>query len=262
MINKTIPLYQIDAFTSRVFSGNPAAVCPLDDWLPDAILQSVAAENNLSETAFFAREGNGYRIRWFTPVCEVNLCGHATLASAFVIFTQIDTNLNRVVFASRSGELAVERAGDRMVMDFPSDTPVPCAAPPALSEALGIEPVETLAAADYMAVLPSEADVRRIAPDLHAMKALDRRGVIVTARGEDCDFVSRFFAPNYGIDEDPVTGSAHCELAPYWAGKLGKDELQARQVSRRGGELVCSVRGNRTLISGNAVLFLAGAITI
>jgi len=261
-IKKTIPVYQIDAFTRRVFSGNPAAVCPLDEWLDDGILQSIAAENNLSETAFFTREGGGFRIRWFTPVCEVDLCGHATLASAFIIFTRIDPDMNRVVFRSRSGELAVERDGGGMVMDFPSDPPVPCAAPAALVEALGIEPVETLAAADYIAVLPSEADVRRIAPDLRAMRALDRRGVIVTAHGDNCDFVSRFFAPNYGIDEDPVTGSAHCELAPYWAARLGMEKLSALQVSKRGGELECRVNGSSVLISGNAALFMEGAITI
>src|SRR5688572_31978080 len=216
-----IPLYQVDAFTDRVFHGNPAAVCPLREWLPEAVLQAIAAENNLAETAFFTGAGGEYALRWFTPVAEVDLCGHATLASAFVIFQFLEPHLERLVFDSRSGPLAVARDGEALTMDFPVLAPEPINPPEALVAALGVEPVEVLASADYLVRLRSEAEVRALQPDIAALARLDRRGVIVTAPGEEHDFVSRFFAPRYGIPEDPVTGSAHCILAPYWAERLG-----------------------------------------
>ena len=257
-----ILLYQVDAFSGRVFAGNPAAVCPLEEWLDGEVMQAIAAENNLPETAFFVREGEGYRIRWFTPAAEVDLCGHATLASAFVVFAFIDPSGREVTFASRSGPLSVSRNGELLAMDFPAQPPSPCAAPPELAQGLGAEPAEVLSSQDYLAVFPREEDIRRLEPDMSRLKELDLRGVIATAPGGEADFVSRFFAPGVGIDEDPVTGSAHCALTPYWARKLGKSELHAYQVSRRGGELYCEDRGDRVTISGRAALYLQGFITI
>lgn len=258
----TIPMYQIDAFADRVFAGNPAAVCPLEEWLDDATMQAIAAENNLAETAFFAREGDEYRIRWFTPVLEVDLCGHATLASAFVLFTELEPDRTSVTFASRSGGLTVTRDGARLTLDFPAIATEPCAAPPLLAEGLGAEPLEVRRGMDYMVVLANEAAVRAVQPRLELLARLDARGVIVTARGESADFVSRFFGPAAGIPEDPVTGSAHCALVPYWAAQLGKTELHARQISARGGELWCTEAGTRVLIAGHAVKFLQGAIEL
>jgi phenazine biosynthesis protein PhzF family len=256
-----LPLYQLDAFADRLFSGNPAAVCPLPAWLPDATLQAIAAENNLSETAFFTRDDAGLRIRWFTPVCEVALCGHATLAAAWVYF-HLTSQHDRVVFNSMSGPLTVSRAGELLSLNFPATPPAPMATPPQLAAALGVAPLEVLAAADWLVLLDNAAQVRALRPDMALLRQLDRRGVIVTARGEDCDFVSRFFAPNYGIDEDPVTGSAHTQLTPYWADRLGKLTLQARQLSARGGALHCELRGDRVLISGRVVPYLAGTVTL
>ena len=254
--------YQVDAFATRVFAGNPAAVCPLDGWLDDRLLQAIAEENNLSETAFFVPMDSGFQLRWFTPVTEVDLCGHATLAAAHVIFTLLGYSQDVVRFATRSGELSVQRKDGLLAMDFPAIPPQPCAAPQALIEGLGQRPLEVLAADDYIAVLDSEAAVRAVAPDQSKLAELDLRGVIVTARGDDVDFVSRFFAPKYGIPEDPVTGSAHCELAPYWAELSERHSLRARQVSRRGGDIQCELKGDRVILSGNAVTFMEAVIEV
>lgn len=257
-----IPIYQVDAFTSRVFSGNPAAVCPLESWLPDATLQAIAAENNLSETAYFVGREGEYELRWFTPAVEVDLCGHATLASGFVVLTVLERALLEVRFSSKSGPLRVTREGDLLALDFPSRPPEPCVAPAALAEALGRRPEEVRASRDYMAVYGSEEEVRSLRPDMERLRSLDRRATIVTAPGREADFVSRFFAPGFGIPEDPVTGSAHCTLVPYWAKRLGKSRLRALQVSARGGELFCEDRGERVSIAGRAVKFLEGSIEI
>ena len=257
-----ITLYQIDAFASGVFAGNPAAVCPLDQWLEDDLMQAIAMENNLSETAFFVPSGRGYHIRWFTPASEVDLCGHATLASAYVLFTYLDPSMTKVAFHSRSGLLTVSKQGDLLSMDFPSQPPVPCQAPAELIEALGKKPSEVLRSQDYFVLFPGEEDLRTLDPDMLLLKKVDLRGVTVTARGKDVDFVSRFFAPKYGVNEDPVTGSAHCALVPYWAAKLGKKELHARQISKRGGELFCKDEGDRIIISGRAAAYMQGVITV
>jgi PhzF family phenazine biosynthesis protein len=257
-----IRLYQVDAFADRVFTGNPAAVCPLERWLDDATLQSIAAENNLSQTAFFTPSGAGFCLRWFTPLREIDLCGHATLATAHVIFNHLGFAKEAVVFESRSGELSVTRQGNLLQMDFPAQRPKPCTCPTLLADALGIEPLEVLAVDDYLAFVESEEAVQAIAPDQALLQRLDRRGVIVTSPGRETDFVSRFFAPKYGVPEDPVTGSAHCELAPYWAGKLGKNILEARQLSRLGGTVICEVRADRVVLSGHAVTFMDGNISL
>lgn len=258
-----IPLYQVDAFASRLFAGNPAAVCPLENWLSDEILQSIAAENNLSETAFYARNGARYDLRWFTPAVEVDLCGHATLAAACVILEiRRETVDSRVVFGSRSGELVVERDGDLYALDFPSRPPRRCVVHPGLAEALGAPPKKVLAARDYLCVFESEEQVMALAPDMAKLAEVDRFAVIVTAPGRDCDFVSRFFAPSKGVPEDPVTGSAHCTLIPYWAEQLGKTKLFARQRSRRGGEVWCELRGDRVRIAGRAVAYMQGIIDL
>lgn len=252
--------YTIDAFTDRLFGGNPAAVCPLTEWLDDALLQNIAAENNLAETAFFVPEGDGYHLRWFTPACEIELCGHATLASAYVIFHYLASHLTEVRFRALAGALRVTRDGDLLSLDFPSRPPRRIEAPRELVEALGAEPDEMWLARDHMAVFAKEPNVLALRPDFRKLAAFDMFGLIVTAPGSDCDFVSRFFAPGKGIDEDPVTGSAHCQLIPYWAERLGKTKLHARQVSKRGGELWCELAGDRVKISGHAVLYSEGAI--
>lgn len=257
-----IDLYQVDAFTSRVFGGNPAAVCPLAAWLDDGLMQQIAAENNLSETAFFVPEGDGYALRWFTPVAEVDLCGHATLASAFVIFNELEPERQTVTFSSRSGPLHVRREGALLELDFPVWPVEPCADSELLTRALGAPPAELLAAQDYLAVYESEEQVRALRPDMGLLSQIDRRGVIVSAPGARSDFVSRFFSPAFGIPEDPVTGSAHCALVPYWARRLGRQRLHALQVSARGGELFCTLRGERVGIAGSAVKYLAGQIAI
>jgi len=257
-----IPIYHIDAFANRVFAGNPAAVCPLEEWLEDSVIQAIAQENNLSETAFFVPEEDGYRIRWFTPVAEVDLCGHATLAAAFVIFNYGDTSRSQITFRSRSGKLTVVKERGLLSMDFPSQPPVPCAAPKELVDGLGKEPLEVLCSEDYLAVFSSENDLIELNPDMGILRKVGLRGVIVTAQGKRVDFVSRFFAPKLGVDEDPVTGSSHCALTPYWANKLNKKELHAHQVSQRGGELFCRDCGHRVIISGRAVKFMEGSITI
>lgn len=259
-----VPLYQIDAFADGPFTGNPAAVCPLDRWLPDPLMQAIAAENNLSETAFFVPEGDGYRLRWFTPITEVELCGHATLASAYVILDVLKAARERVLFVTeKAGELAVARDGELLALDFPAWPPQPCAAPAALGAALGREPAAVLAARDYLAVYDDPDEVAALSPNFGALAALDRFAVIATAPGRaGVEFVSRFFAPAQGVDEDPVTGSAHCSLIPYWAERLGKTRLQARQLSRRGGSLSCTLRGDRVRIAGRAILYLTGTIDI
>jgi PhzF family phenazine biosynthesis protein len=257
-----IPIYQVDAFSSNVFSGNPAAVCPLPHWLDERTMQLIARENNLSETAFFVIEQDHYHIRWFTPVEEVDLCGHATLASAFIIFTELDPNISHVLFDSRSGPLRVEHAGKMLSLDFPSQPPSACDPPAELIKGLGMKPAAVLKSADYFVVFDHEDDIRSMRPDMALLKKVDLRGIIVTAPGIRSDFVSRFFAPRLGIDEDPVTGSAHCALTPYWAHRLGKKELHAFQVSERGGELFCREMGERVLISGQAVKYMQGNITI
>lgn len=254
--------YQVDAFAMRVFEGNPAAVCPLERWLDDSLLQAIAAENNLSETAFFVPDGTDYHLRWFTPVTEVDLCGHATLASAHIVFERLGYAHDVVRFMTRSGELAVRRADGLLAMDFPARPPRHCAPPQALIAGLGRGPLRVLAADDYIAVFDSEDTVRELQPDFAELARLDLRGVIVTAHGREADFVSRFFAPNCGIPEDPVTGSAHCELAPYWADVLGKQALRARQVSKRGGDVHCELRGDRVILSGRAVTFMDAVIEI
>jgi PhzF family phenazine biosynthesis protein len=261
-----LPIYQIDAFTSAVFGGNPAAVVPLDAWLPDATLQGIAAENNLAETAYFVAEGDGWRLRWFTPTTEVDLCGHATLASAHLIFDRIKPAATNVRFQTRSGLLEVNKSGDVLALDFPA-MPVTRVhddgLQATLTQALGRRPEELWKARDLMAVFKTADDVSSLKPDLSAVAKIDAFAVLVTAPGSDgIDFVSRFFAPARGVSEDPVTGSAHCELIPYWAKRLGKAKLRARQVSKRGGELECEDRGARVRIAGKAVLYLEGTITV
>lgn len=257
-----IKQYQVDAFTTRIFGGNPAAVCLLDTWLEDSLLQAIAAENNLSETAFFVRMENGFHLRWFTPVAEIDLCGHATLATAHVLFEILSYTKPTITFETRSGILTVEKKGELLVMNFPSAPPVTCVAPSALLAGLVIQPVEVLAADDYLVVYDSEETVRSIKPDFAKLATLDLRGVIVTARGRDVDFVSRFFAPKFGIPEDPVTGSAHCALTPYWSARLGKQILNARQISRRGGDIQCELKGNRVALAGHAVTFMEAEIFV
>jgi PhzF family phenazine biosynthesis protein len=257
-------LFQVDAFATRVFTGNPAAVVPLDRWLPDATLQSIATENNLSETAFFTGEKGYFNIRWMTPSDEIDLCGHATLAAAWVVFNEIEKGRAEVHFRSKSGLLRVTADdGDRLALDFPSRPPEPAdGALAALADALGARPKGVLAARDYLVEFEAEDEVRSLKPDMARVAALDRMGVIATAPGRDCDFVSRFFAPAVGIPEDPVTGSAHCTLVPYWAERLGKKSLFARQLSARGGELWCEDRGERVAIAGRCAKYLEGTIEI
>jgi len=259
-----IPIYQVDAFSSEVFSGNPAAVCMLDSWIDDKQLQSIAAENNLSETAFLVRNDEGFDLRWFTPTTEVALCGHATLASAFVLFTRQRWPAEDICFRTRkSGQLIVAKRNDLFEMDFPSRPAHSLTAPVGLKDALNVSPIAVLGSAeDILVVLDSEEAVQKTQPDFSALNRVECRGTIVTARGNRSDFVSRFFAPRVGIPEDPVTGSAHCVLIPYWANELGKKNLHAFQISKRGGELFCVHAGERVKISGRAVLYLEGTITI
>jgi PhzF family phenazine biosynthesis protein len=259
-----LPLYQVDAFTSKVFYGNPAPVCLLDRWIDDSILQAVAAENKLSETAFLVRNAGGFDLRWFTPVSEVALCGHATLASVFVLFTCQKWPGENIRFRTRkSGELVVTRRNGLLEMDFPA-RPAHAQSPPVgLKEALRLTPQEILGSEeDLLVVLDSEKTVKEVQPDFIALDQVACRGTIITARGDRSDFVSRFFAPRVGIPEDPVTGSAHCVLTPYWAGVLRKNNLHAFQVSKRGGELFCTHVGERVKISGRAALYLEGTVTI
>jgi predicted PhzF superfamily epimerase YddE/YHI9 len=257
-----IPLFQVDAFTDRLFGGNPAAVCPLEAWLPDATMQAIAEENNLSETSFFVRRGDAFEIRWFTPKVEIALAGHPTLATAHVIFEHLGYEGARITFLSKSGELRVERRDGLLVMDFPAYYAVPVEPPGALVEGLGRRPAATLLGRDYLAVFEAEKDVAGLRPDFAILDRLDCLGIIVTAPGDACDFVSRFFAPRAGIPEDPVTGSAHTLLIPYWAKRLGKDALSAFQISRRRGELFCRHRGDRVDIGGRAMTYMTGHIEV
>jgi PhzF family phenazine biosynthesis protein len=264
-----LQMFQVDAFASEVFKGNPAAVVPLTEWLPDKILAAIGMENNLSETAFFLpceEDDADYRLRWFTPTTEVDLCGHATLATMHTLVTHLGYERDRARFTTLSGPLAVEREGGRYTLDFPSRPPEPVTPPAGIDSALGCNPVEVHAARDLLAVFDTEETVRSLRPDLARIAALDTFAVIATAPGDasDVDFVSRFFAPQRGVPEDPVTGSAHCTLTPYWARRLGKTALRALQVSARGGELFCQLETatNRVRISGRAVTYLEGTINV
>jgi PhzF family phenazine biosynthesis protein len=258
-----LDIYQVDAFTSKPFGGNPAAVVPLETWLPDETMQSIALENNLSETAFFVKRDGRYEIRWFTPTFEIDLCGHATLASAFVIFDVLGLETETIEFQShKSGTLQVEKDGDRLILDFPSRPVSPADEPDGLVEAIGKQPKEILKGRDLFLVYETEQEIIDIKPDFAKLLEIDSHGFIVTAKGEDADFVSRFFAPEVGVFEDPVTGSAHCSLIPYWAERLGKNTLFARQVSARGGELFCELKEDRVKIGGNARLFMKGEIYV
>ena len=257
-----IMYYHINAFTDRVFAGNPAGVCFLDSWVDDKILQSIAAQNNLSETAFLVLAGEHYELRWFSPGMEIDLCGHATLASAFAVFEYVDREASQVDFQTKSGKLSVSRQGKLLIMDFPARPPQPCKTPENIDEILGITPSETYRARDLLVVFEEEDHIRRLKPDIAGVAALDYFAVIVTAPGDNCDFVSRFFAPGAGIPEDPVTGSSYCTLIPYWSERLEKKELHALQLSERGGELFCEDRGERVTIGGRAVTYMAGTIRI
>lgn len=264
-----LEIFQVDAFTNKTFGGNPAAIVPLESWLPDATMHNIALENNLSETAFFVKNGDAYDIRWFTPTFEIDLCGHATIASAFVIFDVLKLDANMIKFRShKSGDLSVEKDGDRFTLDFPTRPVSPVDAPDGLFEAIGGTPSEIFKARDYFLVFETEQQVLDLKPNFSALHDLGKlldveaHGFIVTAPGETSDFVSRFFAPEVGVFEDPVTGSSHCNLIPFWAARLGKTEMLARQVSARGGELFCELAGDRVKIGGNAVLYLKGEIYI
>ncbi len=257
-----IPIYQVDAFTKEQFKGNPAAVCPLAEWIKDDLMQDIAAENNLSETAFFVKKDHEYELRWFTPKGEVDLCGHATLASAYVIFTYLDKKIMKVLFHTKSGILEVSREGSLLTMIFPSREGEKCEAPEALIKGLGKRPKEVYQSRDYMAVFETEQEIMSLDLNMDELKKLDGLGVIVTAKGNEVDFVSRFFAPKEGVDEDPVTGSAHCTLVPYWKRVLGKNEFVALQLSERGGKLFCADLGEMVKISGEATPYLEGHINV
>jgi PhzF family phenazine biosynthesis protein len=258
---KKIALYQVDAFTDRLFGGNPAGVCPLGEWLPESLMQSIAMENNLAETAFFVPQGDGFHIRWFTPLAEVDLCGHATLASSHVIFQYLGWKKPEIHFHSRSGVLVVRKDVELLTLNFPADSTKSVLPPVGLLESLGIQSSLVLQGkTDYLILLPSQADVEGVSPDFGLLGKVDCRGVMITAPGTDADFVSRFFAPKVGVNEDPVTGSAHTTLIPFWAKRLGKSELTAIQLSKRRGHLWCKFLGDRVEMSGKAVTYLVGEI--
>ena len=260
----------IDVFTDKLFGGNPAGVCLLDRWLPDDILQNIAAENNLSETAFLVKQDGYYDLRWFTPAIEIDLCGHATIAGAFVLFEEIEKAANEIKFSTLSGIMTVIRENGLLFLDFPARPVSPCPMYPAFEKAFGVRPVEVFKAVDFLVLIENEEALRTINPDFLLLKQLkseakldgDSFGIIITAKGNDCDFVSRFFAPNAGIDEDPVTGRAHCSLIPFWKERLGKSSMTARQLSKRGGMLFCEDRNERVRIGGKAVRYLRGDIEI
>jgi PhzF family phenazine biosynthesis protein len=258
----TLKIYQVDAFAKKVFQGNPAAVCPLDEWLSDALMQKIALENNLSETAFFVKEGEKFHIRWFTPLAEVDMCGHATLASAFVLFEVLNYKDETIVFSSKSGDLHVKREGQLFVMDFPVQEILTCKLPDAILEAFEVEPKECYKSMDYLVVFENEEDVLNAKPNFEKLKNIDARGVIITAKSKEYDFICRFFAPKVGVDEDPVTGSAFTQLVPYWSKVLNKDEFRAKQVSQRGGEVFCKLDGKRVEIAGYGVKYLEGVIEV
>lgn len=258
---RELTIYQIDAFTSELFGGNPAAVIPLEYWLPESTMQAIAQENNLSETAFFVPRGGGFQLRWFTPAIEVDLCGHATLASAHALYAHLGFDAPQIEFHTRSGRLNVSRSSAGYIMDFPADRISATEVPPALIEGLNQTPLEVyMGREDYLVVYETQADVANLSPDFSRLRALQGRGVIATAPGYEIDFVSRAFFPNAGIDEDPVTGSAHTTLTPYWAKRLDQTTLTARQISRRGGELQCTLKGDRVELAGSAVTYMQGTI--
>ena len=258
-----LSLFKVDAFTDTLFKGNPAAVCPLEKWLPAETMQLIASENNLSETAFFIQEANNYNIRWFTPSVEVDLCGHATVATVHVLKKHLNSSENKFNFKSRSGDISVDVKDDLYILNFPSDQIDKVKVPVEFVEGLGAIPTETFKGkTDYLLVFDSEDQIKQFQPDWHLIKQVNARGVCVTTKGNNCDFVSRFFAPQCGINEDPVTGSAHTTLIPYWAKKLNKTELFAKQVSERGGTLYCKNLGERVEIGGKAITYLEGTITI
>ena len=257
-----LPFYQVDSFTGRLFRGNPAGVVLMKDWLPEQIMQAIAAENNLSETAFVHPRGNAFELRWFTPDIEVDLCGHATLASAYVIFSEGLAHGDAIQFATKVDVLTVRRQGAVIQMDFPARPAESVPIGTQIVAALGARPRELLKSRDLMAVFESEGDVAGLEPEFDLVAGLDALGVIATAPGRKVDFVSRFFAPRAGVREDPVTGSSHCTLIPYWSGRLGKEKLLARQISRRGGEIHCEDHGDRVVIGGEAALYLRGEIDV
>ena len=259
-----IPIYQVDAFSSRPFGGNPAAVCPLTAWPGDALMQRIAAENNQAETAFFVPDGDRFHLRWFTPEIEIDLCGHATLATAHVLFHHLGYAGDVIHFTSMSGPLSVRKRDGRIELDFPARDPAPAPLPQIIAEDIGAEPLEVRKARDYVLLLRNEAEVRALRPDRQKLDQIniDPGGIIVTARGSRTDFASRFFTPQAAIFEDPVTGSAHCSLVPYWARKLGKTVLLAEQVSRRGGTLWCELAGDRVRMAGEAVTYMEGKIVV
>lgn len=269
-----VRLYQLDAFADHLFAGNPAAVCPLDQWLPEPVMQNIAAENNLSETAFFVGGNGRYHLRWFTPSTELPLCGHATLAAAHVIFTRLAPSLERIQFDSLSGPLTVTRAprlpdgadsnadGQFLTLDFPAAPLEQVEAPQRLIEAIGAQPLAVLGNDDYFVILPDADTVATITPDFDALRRLDRRAVAVSAPGDDCDFVSRFFAPRIGVDEDPVTGAIHCSLAPFWGRRLRKNDLRARQLSARQGTIWCTLADDRVRLTGQVIEYLEGSIRL
>jgi len=257
-----LDIYQIDAFANKTLEGNPAAIIPLDEWLSDELMQAIAAENNLSETAYFVPTNDGYHIRWFTPINEVNLCGHATIASSYVIFNLLEYKKTEIVFESKSGKLSVKRNGEWLEMNFPSQPPIKCKIPTKILEAFNEVPVECLKSEDYIVVFDNEQQVNNENPNINLLSELELRGVCITSKSDKYDFVSRFFAPKYGISEDPVTGSAFTQLIPYWSNKLNNRNLFAKQISKRGGEVQCSYLGDRVLISGKAVKYMVGTIEI
>ncbi len=258
-----LQLFQADAFAAGLFKGNPAAIVPLQEWLSDELMQQIAMENNLSETAFFIPEGDHFHIRWFTPKAEVRLCGHATLATAHVLFNELNFQGDLLEFESLSGILTVKKVGDKLRLDFPADFAREVEPVDVFAEALGAQPAKTLKGrTDYLLLFDSEETIRTMKPNFHLLYQTDARGIMVTAQGDSVDFVSRFFAPGVGIDEDPVTGSAHTTLIPFWANRLGKTELTALQLSARGGQLWCTLSGERVFIAGKAVTYLRGEIEI
>ncbi len=258
-----IPFFQVDAFTDSLFGGNPAGVCPLEEWIDDAVMQKIAAENNLSETAFFVDRGEWFEITWFTPESEVDLCGHATLAAAHVILNNLNYPYDVIMFDTKHhGPLYARKDGDRIALDFPASQPVKVTVPETLTKALGRTPSEVYSTRDYLAVFDSEEDIKAIQPDFSLLRQIDKVGIIITASGTRSDFVSRFFAPAVGINEDPVTGSAHTTLVPYWAKRLGKNILHAYQLSKRRGELFCELKDDRVIIAGNAITYLTGEILV
>jgi PhzF family phenazine biosynthesis protein len=257
-----LKIFQIDAFTDKVFAGNPAAVVPLDEWLDDALMQSIAAENNLAETAFFVPDGEAFHLRWFTPIVEVKLCGHATLATSFVLFNELAYDRDEIIFNTLSGQLMVTKNDEMLTLNFPTQKPEPCDLPPTLEKAIAEKPLECLKSTDYVLVFDNEEIIKNITPNHELIRKTDARGVIVTAPAKDYDFVARFFAAGSGIDEDPVTGSAYTKLTPYWAEKMGKTSFKARQLSKRGGDLSLELKGERVHISGHAAKYLEGEIEV